>query len=136
MITENYIKMCEKAEEIQEKWRSPFKNYVGDLYWKGKKYLMISEACLFVTEIMFKPEDEHIYLPTQEQLIKMHFDWYLERYKGKMMISEYFLYLSEFAVIAEESKYKYYSPVEMMMGYLYQEKYSKEWTGEKWKEIL
>ena len=62
--------MCEQAGEIQELWRKPFKNYVGDLYWRGKKYLMIPEACLFVTEIMFKPENEHIYLPTQEQLLE------------------------------------------------------------------
>ena len=68
MITENYIKMCEQAEEIQKVWRKPFKNYLGDLFWKGKEYLMIPEACSFVTEIMFEPDDNCIWLPTQEQL--------------------------------------------------------------------
>ena len=112
--------MCKKAKEMQKlcKYR------MGDwfLFPKG----------LWVLNGDIDGKFLYPWLPTQEQLFEMHSKWYRKRYKGKMMISEYFLYLNEFAVIAEESKYKYYSPVEMMMGYLYQEKYSKEWTGEKW----
>ena len=124
MITDNYIKMCEQAEEIQKEWEQT----VGDIFIyqkdiKSKCYFYITEHRKYINAI---------WLPTQEQLVKIHFDWYLQRYKGKMSISEYFLYLHEFALIAEESEYKYYTPKEMMMGYLYQEKYSKEWTGKKW----
>ena len=71
MITKNYIKMCEKAKGIQKLWERPFKNYVGDLYWRGKKYLQIPEACAVVTEIMFVPKKNNIWLPTQEQLWNM-----------------------------------------------------------------
>ena len=143
MITENYIKMCEANEDLQGEyipiwslvlvkpcWAINIKTWgvvtcaaneprYCDVFMNGNQYGGIEMKDI-------------IYLPTQEQLIKIHFNWYLQRYKGKMSIFEYFLYLHEFALIAEESEYKYYTPKEMMMGYLYQEKYSKEWTGKKW----
>jgi hypothetical protein len=50
MITENYIKMCSKANEIQKKWRKRFKDYTGDIYWSGKGYKMIPKACEYVNE--------------------------------------------------------------------------------------
>ena len=128
MITENYIKQCEQAEEIQKEWKP--KDWDLFMYKDSRE---LGRAC--VDPGHDKKNPNTFVLPTQEQLIKIHFDWYLQRYKGKMSISEYFLYLHEFALIAEESKYKYCTPREMMMGYLYQEKYGKEWTGKEWKEI-
>lgn len=146
MITKNFIKMCEKAEEIQKAWKPRFGDYCRE---KEYKSLMIIVGVVETHDIRcvsfeyrrtgYKAErylkNNIIYLPTQEQLIEIHFDWYLQRYKGKMLISEYLLYLGEFAEIAEDSDYKYYSLKEMMLGYLYQEKYHKIWNGKEWIDV-
>ena len=150
MITDNYIKMCEKNEDLQEAWKPHEGSWVKridfvDPYvldYDADRTICYAFDCDWIKKINPNPEfikwyDQRgenyvIWLPTQEQLVKMHFNWYLQRYKGEMLISEYFLYLHEFALIVEESEYKYYTPKEMMMGYLYQEKYGKEWTGKKW----
>jgi len=129
MITKNYIKMCEQAEEIQKVWRKPFKNYLGDLFWKGKEYLMIPEACSFVTEIMFEPKDEYIWIPTLEWLfeeirnIYTHKDYYVPL---KLGMGTCLRDLSLDRDI-EELPIK-----EIALEYLMREKYGKIWTGEKW----
>ena len=166
MITKNFIKQCEQAEELQAWYRSNVKNV-----HEGDRYICQCKTCtesMFVNYVKdsdidyinerdmtdvdptyaamvslsgvgefgaFWDDEGFIWLPTQERLVKIHFNWYLQRYRGKMIISEYLLYLGEFTEIAEESKYKYYSLKEMMLGYLYQEKYDKLWTGEKWVKI-
>ena len=136
MITKNYIKMCEQAEEIQKSninvGKRHFSNqdFVAYNFGEGKKVYVCSEISQYWNI------NDLTWLPTQEQIIKIHFDWYLQRYKGKMSISEYLLYLGEFAEIAEESEYKYYSLKEMMLGYLYQEKYNKIWGGKEFKVML
>ena len=121
MITENYIKMCEQAEEIQKVWRKPFKNYLGDLFWKGKEYLMIPEACSFVTEIMFEPDDNCIWLPTQEQLQEIIGNQFVSL-DGK---------ISRLATIFLISNDQI-SWNEFWLMYVMHEKYNKFWTGEKW----
>lgn len=138
MITENFIKQCEKAEEIQKKWRVPFKSYVGDLYWKGTKYLMIPEACLFVTEIMFEPKDDFIYLPTQEQLWEKV--WLiLEKYPAiayvfKIERHETIISFNVGKYIDEGYKKIYSSNTiqECLLQFIYNEKYNKIWTGKDW----
>jgi len=139
MITENYIKMCEQAEEIQKVWRKSFKNYLGDLFWKGKEYLMIPEACSFVTEIMFEPDDDYIWLPTQEQLWKEVWDIS----EASPAIAFTFGITKCLTVIAlcvgkyidgegYEKIYSGGSINECLLQFIYKEKYHKFWTGEKW----
>jgi len=126
MLTNNYIKMCEQAEEIQDRWRKPFKSYIGDLYWQGEEYLMIPEACIYVTEIMFNPKDEHIWLPTQEQLQDMIFG----KYTGIQTITSAIEQFSksktgcDISIIGEMN--------ELWLAFVYHEKWNKVWTGEKW----
>ena len=160
MITKNYIKMCEGAKRLQKLWKPKVGDYVwrkytffgeqmDEQFWdkdKMEEIIILTYASEVdgyfhatkdgETRIFDSHNEAHkktcIYLPTQEQLFKIHADWFLREYKGKMQISEYLLRLCGFAEIAEESDYKYCSLKEMMLGYLYQEKYSKTWTGEKW----
>uniref|UniRef100_A0A6M3XHR9 Uncharacterized protein n=1 Tax=viral metagenome TaxID=1070528 RepID=A0A6M3XHR9_9ZZZZ len=135
MITDNYIKMCEQVKEIQKLWRKPFKSYIGDLYWQGKEYLMISEACICVTEIMFEPKDEYIWLPTQEQL-------------QEMMPKSDVTSLVEYIKNAElryhdrfdENAVGYFtgtfiSLTELWLAFVMRECWNKIWTGEKWEEV-
>jgi len=137
MITDNFIRMCEQAEEIQDQWRQPFKSYIGDLYWQGEEYLMIPEACICVTEIMFQPKDEHIWLPTQEQLQEMLFlkSSIFDGYSNVIsMVYQFHLWLNE-------KFYGYYmhKPYpkgnilnELWLSFVMKEKYNKIWTSEKW----
>ena len=125
MFTENYIKMCEKAEGIQNLWRKPFKNYIGDLFWKGKEYLAIPEACSYVTEIMFEPKDDFIWLPTQEKLQEMSgLDWW----KFDKRCNEIRQCILEDPLSEIEIKTK----EEIGICVLMEKKYNKIWNGEKW----
>ena len=140
MITELFIKQCEKAEEIQERWRHPFKNYIGDLYWKGKKYLMIPEACIFVTEIMFKPDDDHIYLPTQEQLqeiilpvLKKKYNKYYDLVKKDRQANWIFRICNCF--LNEHSEIYSNNMNELWLAFIMYQLYNKRWTGKDWITI-
>lgn len=131
MFTQNYIKMCEKAEEIQKLWRKPFKNYIGDLFWKGKEYLMISEACSYVTEIMFEPEDDHIWLPTLEQLFGI---------AKETVIPDGYIGCEPFTVNDAVYQSLYGRGIgnwgldykEILLAFVMKEKYNKIWDGENW----
>ena len=143
MITINYMKMCEKAKEIQKLWERPFKNYVGDFYWRGKKYLQIPSACAFVTEIMFVPKKNNIWLPTQEQLWgmlpeikdKVHVVFRFNKFLSGKYINDSahvaFVMLSNMPKEDEED----FSITELLFCFIMSEKYNKIWTGEKWEEI-
>ena len=129
MITENFIKQCEQAEEIQEKWRNPFINKFGDFYWRGKKYLMIPEACILNTDSHFIPEEE-VFLPTLEQLFEMaefkyifHFLISLQTYYINRVVEK-----DEFFPLVREVK-------ELLLSFIMYKKYNKIWTGEKWEAI-
>jgi len=37
-FTEKYIKMCEKAEEIQERWKPRDGDFIARVWWNGKWY--------------------------------------------------------------------------------------------------
>ena len=121
MITDNYIKMCEQAEEIQKQWRSPFRNRIGDWYWRGNKYLMIPDAVVRISDPFFDPTEDEIYIPTLEQLFDM-----VGNYKAQ--ISRVFL------SIMVMKKYKFDSIQELVINAVMEIKYHKLWTGEKWEE--
>jgi len=133
MITENYIKMCEQAEEIQKLWRKPFKNYLGDLFWKGKEYLMIPEACSFVIEIMFEPDDNCIWLPTQEQLQEISQEEYSKSLKKSLAWFGYFVKFVKNKYQDDSIAHEYFNEMnELWLAFVMKEKYHKIWTGEKW----
>jgi len=68
-ISERYIKMCEKAEEIQREWKPK----MGDRYWNTlwrvlpENYPEILCSGSFVKGDL-KEKVKNIWLPTQEQL--------------------------------------------------------------------
>ena len=127
MITDNYIKMCEKAKEIQEKWRNRlFRNYLGNWYWKGKKYLQIREACHIVISTIFIPKKEHIWLPTQEQLQEMVFN----KSVGVQTITTEIEMFSKCDIGCVFSIFGNMN--ELWLAFVMYGKYNKIWTGEKW----
>ena len=125
MITENYIKMCEQAKEIQDKWRNPFRNKFGDTYWRGKKYLQISEACVLNIVSHLKVENE-IWLPTQEQL------WEMVSCNWHDVFCKFLWWHWNDDKNSEEFKSMFTSMNEVWIAFVMKEKYNKIWTGSKW----
>ncbi len=63
MITENYIKMCEMVEGIQELWKPENGDWV---FWK------ITNSIKIITDHFETPNlEDFIWLPTLEQLQEM-----------------------------------------------------------------
>ena len=138
MITNNYIKMCEQAEEIQAQWRKPFKNYIGDLYWQGERYLMIPEACICVTEIMFNPKDEHKWLPTQEQSQEMVLTKNILENTWSLgwLINNIYRFSEnkyEYEELPKHYAFKNFTETtELWLAFVMYKKWNKIWTGKKW----
>ena len=126
--------MCEKAKEIQKAWKPKKGDYYSTIvHRKATDIIDIYIDGFSLLPQKFVPSSElYIWLPTQEQLFKEHAKWHRKRYKCKIELSRYLLYVSEFAEI-EYFDYTYHSLKEIALGYLFQEKYHKIWNGEDWE---
>lgn len=136
MITDNYIKMCEQAEEIQKLCQYKKGDWV--YFIKPKKVTLRGVDELYCREEEIEAltrenkNNELKWLPTQEQLQEM-VDW------------------KEYTISIEwnSEPYKFYwkqDPLEMYgangdslnevwLMFVMHEKYHKVWTGEKWEVI-
>jgi hypothetical protein len=116
MITKNFIKMCEKNEDLQKAWKPTefdIFTYDGTSLFK---YPLVERTKKWVIE------HTPTYLPTLEQLFDM-----VGEYKAQ--ISRVFL------SIMIMKKYKFESIQELVLNAVMEIKYKKYWTGEKWVEI-
>ena len=103
MITDNYIKMCEEAVEIQDFWEQKEGSWVK--WWDdmGNDYV--------------------VWLPTQEQLQEM-IDWNIYQLTarfGEMVHYE-----------AGNDKNFFTSMEQLWLAFVMKEKYNKVWDGENW----
>jgi len=71
MINDNYIKMCEQAEEIQKAWKPKMDDKFFDCFDSEIRTLACSKPLNEREIIMGKWKEEAIWLPTQEQLQEM-----------------------------------------------------------------
>lgn len=122
MITKNYIKMCEKADEIQKAWKP--KNFDRYILENEKKY--DEDAILYACidddlELDYDTKDK-IYLPTQEQLQEM-----MSKEFGTVLL------ISDFYNFAIENLLPFDSMNELWLAFVMHEKYHKIWTGKDWK---
>ena len=124
MITDNFIKMCEKAKEIQKLWKPRMGDWCADP--DHDEGVLASIGSLTATKRWDK------WLPTQEQLIEilntMNGFWQLthrEYQEDKIYILTHFAYYQKSEYINKEIKTVF---LQMIM----KEKYNKTWTGEKW----
>jgi len=121
MITDNYIKMCEQAGEIQKEW----KQENGDLvFWK------ITKSIKIVTDHFFAESfKDFVWLPTQEQLQEMT--------EGRFHIWGNLNSLTMTASTADRDTHQICRNVDSMnelwLMYVMKEKYNKSWTGDKWE---
>lgn len=134
MITENYIKMCEKAEEIQKlkKFQS------GDWYCEANltpevlgDFILIGENTVTkggydydFYEIDWK---KFIYLPTQEQLQEM-----MELPSIYHRVVDKLYDFTEWVKINATYVTSYCSMNELWLAFVMKEKYNKIWNGKVW----
>lgn len=134
--TEKYIKMCEKAEEIQN-LIDMFQ--LGNFLWRGKEYLY--EACVCDAVPCFK--DEKVWLPRQDELQDI--------LKATHLTNPYNLVSFLWNVLNEdkscpeevsceecikESMYwrNFKTMEQLWLAFVMYEKYNKSWNGKKWVE--
>lgn len=124
MITKNYIKMCEKAEEIQKAWKpKQFDSYGSEEY---KKAFILDE--LGMINHIEKYKSSYKWLPTQEQLQEMI------EYKtknGETYLDCFYFWASKkyncFVFGRDKITWN-----ELWLAFVMKEKWNKEWTGSKW----
>ena len=153
MITENYIKMCEQAEEIQKEYIPIWSRVLVKPCWAVNINTWGVVTCaaneprycdVFMNGNQYGGIEikDFIWLPTQEQLFEM-----LDVKNGKdfdLLIRKisYYEYretnyfgcdVSYQKWCGIDNKYKYCDSInEMLLVMVYDLKYNKIWTGEKW----
>jgi len=149
MITENYIKMCEQAKDLQKAWKPK----LGDTClnrFDGKEVIIIEKGVgvveykVLFMDVGLKTQRNYWYskvnlkwLPTQKQLQEILFegrdlnfaDWF------KIFCDRYF-YVDDYGLVylvelKDETK-KFHSFVELWLNLVMEEKYHKTWTGKNW----
>ena len=118
--SKEYIKMCEKAREIQN-LIDMFQ--LGNFLWRGKAYLY--EACVCDAVPCFK--DEKVWLPRQDELQDM-----IEKvvdYETTAILESKF---HEFLVWLGE--WDFTSMEQLWLAFVMFEKYKKVWDGKEWKK--
>jgi len=138
MITDNYIKMCEKAEEIQES--RPFLEK-GDYFYNVRACL--GEISMTENSVLERLKGcPIIWLPTQEQLQEM-----LEEIKNNTYIAfrfNHFLNV-EYNNVTFQPAYILLNSInpifmcsmnEFWLAFVMKERWNKVWDGENWvKEV-
>jgi len=137
MITENYIKMCEQAEEIQKLCQ----------YGQGDWFINVAHEFEVIPDWATEHMKEwykyyyHKWLPTQEQLQEMlTMDTnYAKEYNKKTgaIFCGFYIFLDMMDWVRnwleKPTKINCNSLNEMWLSYVMYKKYNKFWTGEKWK---
>ena len=116
MFSETYIKMCEKAEEIQRLWEPKFGDYI---YSKAHKSVTIYPI-LPETEKLYRKTD-FIWLPTQKQLQDI-------LHSGKTIIP---IPCLEWQYIATEIWVIKNSFEELWLAFVMYKLYNKQWNADK-----
>ena len=147
MITKNFIKMCEQAEEIQKSniniGKRHFSNqdFVAYNFGEGLKVYICSEISRYWLM------DDLIWLPTQEQLQEMVLPIFLKIFSTthalqndpsfihRMFIAEFEKWINRSSPSKDEYMVMFGSLVELLLAFVMHEKYNKIGTGEKWVKI-
>jgi len=145
MITENYIKMCEQAEEIQALCSWEFSDRVATKVQlvPNAKYIPfivgsnIYRVFLNIGYDMDKDvaKDLCIWLPTQEQLQNILLYYYQcnTDIKGlKLGDSINLFMIKRFSDFANKNREIVYDFNFLWLAFVMCEKYNKSWIGEKW----
>jgi len=116
-VSSEYIKMCERAEEIQKGWRP----YMGDFLYCPQ----ICTIAIYSSEP--KPHKDDIWLPRQDQL--------QERALQDEGLQTIIARIYRFSTDHYGSSYTINGTMEQLwLAFVMKEKYGKVWDGTKWVE--
>jgi hypothetical protein len=122
-ISKEYIKMCEKAVEIQRNWL-----LFGD-YYHIKNFK--SDYCLFISG---NPKKECIWLPRQDQLQDMI--WYKAHVSahGLLTACMHFgdIFYKKINSAAFYNRHIFKTMEQLWLAFVMREKFNKIWNGEDW----
>lgn len=150
--SEEYIKMCRKAKEIQELWEPNYfdRVYVATdyhtemdrreevlqrnlLFWEGKTAILFRPDCIVTEEGRWIPEDKIFWLPRQDQLQEM-IDWSNYRISIEKFGSRYRMVSKNLTKNFWEEDLFYYETMEQLwLAFVMHEKYNKKWNGTDWE---
>ena len=129
--SKEYIKMCEKAKEVQKEWKTP-----GD----NDCYIYTDEPI----KVWFFPSDlrgrvsigewKLIWIPRQDQLQEMVIG---ESNDFIGLLSKAFCWTKEYKTINNIAVYytsKFNSMEQLWLAFVMEEKYNKIWNGKKWEK--
>ena len=113
--SKDYIKMCERAVEIQKEWVLR----EGDCLW-CKKYLDI----FYVSTHSRYKSSSHIFLPRQDQLQKM-----VNENNLTALLQDFISWLSKQCNLPMHNT----SMEQLWLAFVMKEKYNKTWDGKEWE---
>ena len=118
-FSEKYIKMCEKAEEIQKEW----KPQIGDFYYFEKNVYILKESNI-------SNKEESIWLPRQDQLQEIVEELFYD-FQGDLKVFDKVRLIDSFSLFVEENEDKFYSYEQFWLAFVMWKKYGKVWNDEK-----
>ncbi|RLC74433.1 MAG: hypothetical protein DRI61_16610 [Chloroflexi bacterium] len=135
-VSKKYIKMCEKAKEIQEMWLPQ----IGDYYvakWNKRKLILCG---LKILKDIRKNKDDYIWLPRQDQLQDILIDENYTEYENPLNLNR--TMMDEVSEYVDKSpfwagyKYKPYyhgfdTLEQLWLAFLMYKKYGKIWNENK-----
>ncbi len=137
MITDNFLKMCKQAEEIQKVWKPK----VGDWqFWCNNKTLCANISIITSLQKKYSEATHRVWLPTLEQLFEMAHKVRDKEAYHKSKEYEIIADFIEWMLNSDIDKYKdfkldFNDTKSCLLIYIMEEFYHKIWTGEKWEAI-
>lgn len=134
--SKEYIKMCEKAKEIQKEWKPKSLDIFSNSYVIS--YVTDDDfyKCIKDKGDYFKRQK--IWLPHQDQLQEMIIEKQFNQTKDSLcidLISQMTLFCFSYGEIrdlAKEYAKQFSSMEQLWLAFVMKEKYNKIWDGEEW----
>lgn len=125
LITKKYIKLVEKAKEVQKLWRPK----------EGDRFKFENDSTIFIVSEGRIPDKGQVkgykiktlWLPTIEQLIEMWWDK-----DSALHPKDLFHWFSNVLKIYEDYFYLFLSPEELWFAVIMKENYNKIWINGNW----
>ncbi len=127
-FSSKYIKMCEKAKEIQERFRGQYDYYIYIEWEYGKGIFLWGFCC------GFKNIKKIVYLPCQDQLQEMIKNEYRDKETNIPFLHIYSCMLLDLYDLMNNNNYFYKfgdSMEQLWLAFVMYKKYRKVWNDKK-----
>lgn len=118
----DYIKMCKKAEEIQEFWDRHKGDWYADPFWNNEKQGDDWNIYVLESDNQYLYQPRYTWLPRQDQLQEMMED--ATYYKLKNIFS--------FMINPDHHIPFNISMEQLWLTFIMKERFKKIWNGEEW----